>query len=858
MSLSFGFAIGLFALLLVPLVPLFALRSQYGLSRRRTAMATTTRALVVVCVVLALADLRVGLPDDALTVAPIIDGSASISAAERAGVAAQLGALRPPNAAPTERDVMFVDVPPTPRNAERTDLAPELQLATAMMPPGRLRRVLLATDGRDQGGALPAAIAAARRAGVSVDVLPLGDAPTTDGLLVSRLEVPRLVRGGETLDVGAELRATRATSVSLEVRLDERVIATERVTAAPGASLHRLSVTFPDDEGVHQLEVRATSAASAITQNDQIRALVQVTPRPRVLLIHELAAGLDPALTSVLRSARYVVDSVRLPDATLNADALERYALVVLDELDLTRVNDAQQRALREWVERRGGGLVTITGGHAVRREPDVLRALEPVGPPAAIPEPRPLELVLVLDRSSSMDGRPMATARRAAAEAVLALRIDAVAGFVAFSDRADHIRQPVPSTGFPDLAAYISSVNASGGTDIGAALQAASSVITSDPRYIHHVILLSDGESDPGPALAAASAVAARGATISVISLGSHSPLMAQIAAIGRGRYHVTQSVGSLPSLMVRESQFRQQPGSRQISFTTSIVTPSPLLDGTDIASAPALTGFALTDARREADTLLSAPDGMPLLAHWHRGLGQVATFTSATNGSWADGWRAWPGYHALWSGIARSMLRPRTADPVGVSLSRDLRRPDMRTLTITGPTIGSEPTPLVLLSRARTGAAETPVLRLVGPGVWQAQVNVGDGFVVSARMPWDPEPTAAAAVDHSYAEELSAFGADRDALSALAALGGGRVLATPADVLAKTGAEEAFPRSMRFPLLCAALAMYLLGLLLLRLPEKRAELAIAAAPSRTRRGAASPPSPPTPPTPHVEKEAA
>lgn len=846
MSVSFGFALGLFTLLLVPLVPLFAWRSRYGLSRRRTAMVTVTRALVVLLVALALADLRVGLPDDALTVAPIVDGSASITGAERAGVQALLANLRAPATPTGRREVTFVDVPPSSRNSERTDLAPEVLLATAMMPPGRLRRVLLATDGRDQGGALLQAVASAARAGVHVEVLPLGDAPTADGFLVSRLEVPRLVRGGETLDVGAELRATRETSASLEVLVDERVVSTERVTAAEGTSVHRVSVTFPDDEGVHQVEVRATSPASSVVENDHLRALVQVTPRPRVLLVHQLAAGGEPALASVLRAARYGVDAVRVPEATLTADALERYALVVLDELDLATLSDAQQSALRQWVERRGGGLVTITGDHAVRREPDTLREIEPVKPPAAIPEPRPLELVLVLDRSSSMDGNPISTARRAAALAVMSLRVDATAGFVAFSDGADHVRAPVPSTGFEELAAYINTVGASGGTDLGAALRAAASVVTSDPRYIHHVILLSDGESDPEPALAAARMVAGRGATISVISLGSRNPLMAEIAAIGRGRYHVTQSVGSLPSLMVRESQFRQQPGSRQVSFTTSVVTPSPLLDGTDVASAPALTGFALADARQEADTLLSAPDGMPLLAHWHRGLGQVATFTSATSGGWADGWRAWPGYHALWSGIARAMLRPRTADPVGVRLDRDPRRLDSRLLTITGPTIGSDPIPVVRLSRARTGEAETPALRLVGPGVWQSEVSVGDGFVVSARMPWDLEPTAAAAVDHSYAEELSAFGADRDALTALATLGGGRVLATPADVLAKTGAEESFPRSLRFPLLCAALALYLLGLLLLRLPEKRAALAVAG----TRRG--------SPAAPQLEKEAA
>ncbi|MEI8254781.1 MAG: hypothetical protein WCJ30_03830, partial [Deltaproteobacteria bacterium] len=99
------------------------------------------------------------LPEE-VSVAPIVDASASITGAERAGVQALLANLRAPTTPTGRREVTFVDVPPSPRNPERTDLAPEVLLATALMPPGRLRRVLLATDGRDQGGALLQAVAA--------------------------------------------------------------------------------------------------------------------------------------------------------------------------------------------------------------------------------------------------------------------------------------------------------------------------------------------------------------------------------------------------------------------------------------------------------------------------------------------------------------------------------------------------------------------------------------------------------------------------------------------------------------------------------------------------------------------------
>ena len=55
------------------------------------------------------------------------------------------------------------------------------------------------------------------------------------------------------------------------------------------------------------------------------------------------------------------------------------YQLAVLDELLLTSLSEPQQRALRPWVEERGGGLVTITGTHGVGRDPELLREIEPI-----------------------------------------------------------------------------------------------------------------------------------------------------------------------------------------------------------------------------------------------------------------------------------------------------------------------------------------------------------------------------------------------------------------------------------------------------------------------------------------------
>ncbi|HEY8431621.1 MAG TPA: VWA domain-containing protein, partial [Sandaracinaceae bacterium] len=650
---------------------------------------------------------------------------------------------------------------------------------------------------------------------------------------VRGLSLPRMVRAGDRLDVGVEMHASQDANVELAIAIDGAEVARGEAIARRGSSTAHLPVTFPEEEGVHRVTVTLRAAGDVVGANDEWSSLVRVSPKPRVRILYDPQNG-PPVLARVLEDGGMRVDATAMIAAPSRAEELEPYSLVVVDEADPQDLTEDQQRAIRTWVENEGGGLVTITGTHPVRRTPRVLREIEPVGPPPAIPEPRPLELVLVIDRSSSMSGIKIMQARNAGVAAVQALRSDARVGVVAFSGAADRVMAPVGSDQFEQVIAFIRGIQASGGTDIGAALRAANNVMSNDPRYIHHVILLSDGVSAPAPAIEAARALASRGVSISTITLGPRNDLMEEIARIGRGRYHVTSNAGSLPSLFVREAQYRQPPAHRRGSIRPRVVTPLAMLDGVPFDSAPPLTGHALAAARPGATTVLATPDRFPVLAHWHRGLGQVATFTSATSGAWADQWRVWEGFRELWVSMAEGMLRTRPVDPPQLGLAPHPLVEGVQVLTVLAPTLDNEPVPIVRLYR-EPGEGEALELVQRGPGVWQADIVEDRGFLVDARMPSDDRPSVAVGFDRPYHPELAVFGTDRAELERLAAAGGGAVLERPEAILERVEPLGVM-RSMRTPLLALALGLYLLGLLLLRLPD-RSVSATVVRPERARR---------------------
>lgn len=827
LSLDLGWPLALWGLVAVALVPLLMWRSKFPMSKGRRRIVMVLRMIAMALAVVSVAALRIGFPSDELAVGLVVDGSASIAPEERRRVSEDLAAMQAANDLITWTPV---GLGATRQGGNRpgggSGLEVQIGAAVSLLPRDHARRLLVATDGRDPQ--LATAIASARAQGVEVSVLPMGEGPAIDAFAIAGVDAPRLLRAEETSDVVATLYANRDADVRIEAFFDGRSVLTETHRATRGSSTARMSLRFPEDPGVHQLELAVHGEGDTVSANDRWRTLVEVLPKPRVRIYH--APDSSPILATVLRDAGMDVEVFAPQQAFTRLEQYEPYALVIADEIELGDFSDDQQRVLRQWVEEEGGGLITASFNRPVRRTPRILREIEPIIPPPAQPEPRPLELVLVIDRSSSMSGAPMEQARQSAIAAVRALRRDARVGAVAFSGGADRVIAPVGMEESEQVVQFIAGIHAEGGTNIAAAVTAANHIMSNDPRYIHHVILISDGESEPQSAIAAAMALAGRGVSISTITIGSYSQLLADIARIGRGRYHVTNA-GGLRSLVVSEAMMRQPPAHRQTPFQMREQTHLQMFDGMRFDGAPAISGHALAGLRPGATQVLTATEGMPLLAHWHRGLGQVASWTSATSGSWTDGLRQTSTFRDLFTHLARGMLRTRTVEPPRILIERDPLSAQRRLVTIISPYVDTRNVPIVRLFRGAsvrnvaTGSdptfAEELPMEIAGPGVWQASLQTGFTFLVDARMPEDVEPTAAEGDERPYDEELAAFGPDTATLERLAAIGGGTLLTAPLEITHEASAVPAM-RPLRTPLLLLALLFYLFSLLLLRLPDR------------------------------------
>jgi len=159
--------------------------------------------------------------------------------------------------------------------------------------------------------------------------------------------------------------------------------------------------------------------------------------------------------------------------------------------------------------------------------EPQMLYViLELQAPPEARQSPAPpLNVCLVLDRSTSMQGEKMDVAKAAAMQVLRNLRPQDILSVVTFSDRAEVV---IPASYYQDktrLEVKIQMIQSSGATEIYQGLEAgAKEVMRSlDSRRVNHVILLTDGHTygDEQQCLALASKLAERGIGISAMGIG-------------------------------------------------------------------------------------------------------------------------------------------------------------------------------------------------------------------------------------------------------------------------------------------------------------------------------------------------
>ena len=192
---------------------------------------------------------------------------------------------------------------------------------------------------------------------------------------------------------------------------------------------------------------------------------------------------------------------------------------------------------------------------------------------------PRNVDMVIVLDRSGSMNGRKIRDARQAVSKLLASLTAKDRFALVTYSDGVELVSglKPVSAAHQQQLNSLIAAVAAAGGTNLGAGLQSGIDVLLSGEEIgnTRKLVLISDGLANKGITDAfrlgtMAGLAVEKEFTVSTVGVGNdfNEQLMTAIADRGAGNYYYLENPMAFSEVFQKEFIYAQATVASNVSI--------------------------------------------------------------------------------------------------------------------------------------------------------------------------------------------------------------------------------------------------------------------------------------------------
>ncbi len=747
------------------------------------------KAAALIAILAAIAEPRLTLPESKVAAAVLVDTSASISPSDLARASEIATKIDNARGRHWMRVIPFARSSRQPGSTEfnrkwtlqqtsgeagrGTDLEAAVREAIAALPGGMVPRVVLLSDGNENHGSIARASWLAQHLHVPIDTIALAGRPRPN-LRVESVSLPVIAFTGEKFPIDLVVSSPKKSSGTVEVMAEGKVLGNSPISLEPGSNQLRVHASL-NAEGAVDISGTVKTPDSGDVRFEQAITL----RRPRVLYISQDPAGTEANLLDTLQAARF--DVQRSSDPTKGN--LNDYQLVVFNNWDLESIPAARKDALEEFAK-QGGGVLIIGGEKNVyaenKRTEDALDRLLP----AKLAPPRSPEgtcVVLIIDKSSSMEGRKMELARLSAIGVIENLRPTDMVGVLIFDNS---FQWAVPIRKAEDrntIKRLVAGITPDGGTQIAPALSEAYRKILPTTATYKHIVLLTDGISEEGDSMALSKEAANNKVTISTVGLGQdvNRAYLEKVATSARGKAYFLTDPSGLEQILLKDVMEHTGSTAIEKAIVPIVMKNSDVLNGIDMTTAPALRGYVKFIAKPSADTILSIDRKDPLLASWQFGLGRAAVFTSDAKSRWAEKWITWNGFDKFWVNMFRDLLPHSQSGEATLEydaasgnlllnyrLARHVIEPAViPQIFVFGPDGFQKPVPV----------------RKVAQGSFHGEVAIGNRQGLFRVRPADDSRLFPETGIYRQEEELSDFGSNETLLRQVAVFTGGRFNPSP-----------------------------------------------------------------------------
>ncbi len=777
-------------LVLMPVV--WAVRSWRTAPRR---LNLCLKAAAFVAIVLALAQPTVTLPEMRTGVVALVDTSGSITDDDLSradSLVAEIGRhkgrnwLRVVPFASRTRPLEPQEAggPHFVRTANQTGTNLEAALIDSMaaIPAGHLPRLLLISDGNDNEGSTARALAELRQLNVPVDTIPF-TGRSSSGLRLEAVAMAHHAYAGEQIPIDLTIDSPVAQRATVQIYADSKDLGASPVELTAGSNSVRVEAHVRST-GVVSLSGRIRGSDGGELQFSQAVEL----RRAKVLYVSQDPNSTESNLLQAFGEAEF--------DVSRDPQELERrldaFQLIVLNNVDLNTFSASEKRDLEEYVK-AGGGLLLIGGERQAYKDDKQMDALDRALP-AKIAPPRTPEgtsVALIIDKSSSMEGRKIELARLSAIGVVDHLRPMDSIGVLIFDNS---FQWAVPMRRAEDkslIKRLISGITPDGGTQIAPALtEAYRKVLPSQATY-KHIVLLTDGISEEGDSMDLAKEAADHNVTISTVGLGQdvNRSYLEKVAAASGGKSYFLNEPQGLEQILLKDVQDYSGSTAVERDLRPIVEQKAEVLKDTNIESAPPLKGYVRFTPKPDAETILGIDEQRkdPLYIRWQYGLGRAAVFASDAKSRWAQDWVTWPGFDKFWINLSRDLLSH--AEPTEARVQFDAANNELAVsyrLANTTPEPADVPPVFVL---GPNGFQRPLMIQKIAPRHYEGRARIGETCGLFRIRPLQESNAFSEIGFYRDAPETRDYGSNEALLKQISNFTGGRFNPAPASVFDADG---------------------------------------------------------------------
>jgi uncharacterized membrane protein len=552
------------------------------------------------------------------------------------------------------------------KNGSDSHYAAAIEYAEAMFPPGVSRNILVIGDGHETRGSLLNAAREAAVSGIKLHAMPVSGPRRPDARMIALTPNRTRLFEGASLSLNGVFESTLEGSGTLKLYENGIEVEKRPVTLKPGATQEITFTRTPSTRNTFQYRaVLEGIQGDTLPGNDSALAIVDVRGRLRLLYI-ESDASEARYLTQAMEKEGIELDLRQPGNLAITFEQLSGYDGVILSDVPAHQLGDPLMNALRDYVDKLGGGLIMLGGpgsfgvGGYYRTPIEEVLPVRLKAPDEE--EKQSAAVAIVMDRSGSMAGEKLEMAKSAAIATAEVLGHNDSLGVWAFDSDAHVVAPMTRLTSTNAVSGQIAAVASGGGTNLQPAFQLAREALLRTKARVKHMIILTDGQTAGAGYEQLASQCRGEGMTISTVAIGegSHVALLQAIASSGGGQSYSTLDASSITRIFTQDTLMHTGRMIREEPFMPELKEKQPILAGFDKWDSPTLLGYVKTTRRTSAQVPLVTETGDPLLAHWRFGLGKATAFTSDAKSRWASLWIArWKDYGRFWSQVLRETAR-------------------------------------------------------------------------------------------------------------------------------------------------------------------------------------------------------